>query len=175
MRSGGVEPIYWACTESGLMDIYNFPGVIYAMDGSNGSTGMEAGFYRHDTKGGGCCRVGGGAGGGSSGRAEFVAACLVLSDFPHPRPAHCGSHRLQKIHESGFELSGGGQGSPPSTFPRRGYTRSHHQGSPRKGESWPLHHVHQNQSPYWWVSQRKGRQMGRRRSRRCGQRTMGWS
>jgi len=39
------------------MDIYNFPGIIYATDGSKGSTGMGAGFYRHDTKGGGFCRV----------------------------------------------------------------------------------------------------------------------
>jgi len=44
MRSDGVEPIFWAGTESGLMDIYNFPGVIYATDGSKGSTGMRAGF-----------------------------------------------------------------------------------------------------------------------------------
>ena len=28
MRSEGVEPIYWAGTESGLMDIYNFPGYL---------------------------------------------------------------------------------------------------------------------------------------------------
>ena len=45
---------------------------------------MGAGFYRHDTKGGGCWRVGGGVGGGSSGRAEFAAACLDLEDsFTH--------------------------------------------------------------------------------------------
>ena len=62
------------------MEIYNFPGVIYATDGSKGSTGMEAGFYRHNTKGGGCCSVGGGVGGGSSGRAEFAAECLALED-----------------------------------------------------------------------------------------------
>jgi len=49
MRSDGVESIYWA----GLMDTYNFPGVIYAMDGSKGSIGMGAGFYQHDSKGGG--------------------------------------------------------------------------------------------------------------------------
>jgi len=78
MRSEGVEPIYRAGTESGLMDIYTFPGVIYATDGSKGSTGMGAGLYRHDTKGSGCCRVGGGVGGGSSGRAEFATACLAL-------------------------------------------------------------------------------------------------
>jgi len=30
MRSEGADPIYWAGTESGLMEIYNFPGVIYA-------------------------------------------------------------------------------------------------------------------------------------------------
>jgi len=46
MRSEGVEPMYWAGTESGLMEIYNFPGVIYATDGSKSSTGMGAGFYR---------------------------------------------------------------------------------------------------------------------------------
>ena len=32
MRSEGVELIYWADTESGLMEIYNFPGVIYAIE-----------------------------------------------------------------------------------------------------------------------------------------------
>jgi len=86
-RSEEVEPIYWAGTESGLMDIYNFPGVIYATDGSKGSIGMGAGFYRHDTKGGGCCSVGGGVGGGSSGRAEFAAACLALEDsLTHDQP-----------------------------------------------------------------------------------------
>jgi len=87
MRSEGVEPIYWAGMESGLMDIYNFPGVIYATDSLKGSTGIGAGFYRHDIKGCGCCRVGGGAGGGSSGRAEFAAACLALEDsLTHDQP-----------------------------------------------------------------------------------------
>jgi len=80
MRSDWVESIYWAGTESSPMDIHNFPGVIYVTDGSKGSTGMGAGFYRHDTKGGGCCRVGGGTSGGSSGRAEFAAAYLALED-----------------------------------------------------------------------------------------------
>jgi len=48
---------------------------------------MGAGFYRHDTKGGGCCRVGGGAGGGSSGRAKFAAASLALEDSrTHDQP-----------------------------------------------------------------------------------------
>jgi len=87
MRSDGVESTYWAGTKSGLMDIYNFPGVIYATDGSKGSTGMGAGFYRHDTKAGGCCRVGGGASGSSSGRAEFAAACLALENsVTHDQP-----------------------------------------------------------------------------------------
>jgi len=48
---------------------------------------MGAGFYQHDTKGGGCSRVGGGAGGGSSGRAEITAACLALEDsLTHDQP-----------------------------------------------------------------------------------------
>ena len=42
MRSNGVETIYWAGAESGLMDTYNFPGVIYTTDVSKGSTGMGA-------------------------------------------------------------------------------------------------------------------------------------
>jgi len=42
MCSDGVESIYWAGTESGLLDIYNFSGVIYATDGSKSSTGMGA-------------------------------------------------------------------------------------------------------------------------------------
>ena len=87
MRSDGVESIYWADTELGLMDIDNFPGVIYATDGSKGSTGIGAGFYQHDTKAGGCCRVGGGTGSGSSCRAEFAVACLALEDsLTHDQP-----------------------------------------------------------------------------------------
>jgi len=84
MCSDGVELIYWAGTESGFMDIHNFPGAICATDISKSSKGMGASFYRHDTKGGGCCRVGRGTGGGSSGRAEFAVACpgrLALEDF----------------------------------------------------------------------------------------------
>jgi len=80
MRSEGFEPIYWAGTESSLMDIYNFPGVIYAMDCFlqhwSGSR-----FLLSHTAGGGCCRVGGNVGGGWSGKAEFVAACLTHQDF----------------------------------------------------------------------------------------------
>ena len=87
MRADGVEEIYWSGTESGLMDILNFPGVVYATDGSKGSSGMGTGFYRHDTRGGGCWRVGGGPEGGSSGRAEFGAACLALEDsLTHSNP-----------------------------------------------------------------------------------------
>ena len=87
MRSDGVKSISWAGTESGLMDIYNFPGVIYATDGSKGSTRMGPGFYQHNTKGGDCCRVGGGTRGGLSGRAKFAAACLALEDsLTHDQP-----------------------------------------------------------------------------------------
>jgi len=88
MRSDGVESlIYWTGAESGLMDIYNFPGVIYATDASKGSTGIGAGFYPHNTKGGGCCRVGGGTAGSSSGRAKFAAAYLALEDSrTHDQP-----------------------------------------------------------------------------------------
>jgi len=67
------------------MDIHNFPGVIYATDGSKSSNGMGAGFYT--PKGGGFCRMGIGAGGGSSGMAEFDAVCLALEDsLTHDKP-----------------------------------------------------------------------------------------
>jgi len=87
MRLDGVESINWAGTESGLIDIYNFPGVIYATDKLKSSKGIGAGFYRYDTKGGGYCRVGRGTEGGSSGRTGFGAACLALEDsLTHNKP-----------------------------------------------------------------------------------------
>jgi len=121
------------------MDIYNFPGVIYATDGSKGSTGMGAGFYRHDTKGGGCCRVGGGVGGGSSGRAEFAAACLALEDsLTHDQPIAVltDSKGLMTVVSNWL-----GEGkdlllrhSPDGDILARII----------KGEYGPLHHVYQN-------------------------------
>ena len=33
VRLDGLESIYWPNTESGLIDIHNFPVVIYATDG----------------------------------------------------------------------------------------------------------------------------------------------
>jgi len=50
IRSDGVESIYWACTELGLMDIYNFIGVIYATDGSKSSKEMGHLRYRRIEK-----------------------------------------------------------------------------------------------------------------------------
>jgi len=52
MRTDGVENAYRPGTESGLIHIPHFPGVMYATDGSHSDKGMGAGFYHHDTKGG---------------------------------------------------------------------------------------------------------------------------
>ena len=83
MRSEGVQPIYWAGTESGLMDIYNFPGISMPRTVRKAVVEWEQVF----TGGSGCCRVRGGVGGSSSGRAEFAAACLALEDsFTHDQP-----------------------------------------------------------------------------------------
>jgi len=83
MRSEGVEPIYWAGTESGLMDIYNFPGISMPRTVRKAVVEWEQVF----TGGSGCCRVRGGVGGSLSGRAEFAAACLALEDsFTHDQP-----------------------------------------------------------------------------------------
>jgi len=87
MRTDGVEDAYWPGTESGLIGSPHFPGTICATYGLHSDKGMGAGFYHHDTKGGGCCKVGGGSERGSSGRAEFAAACLALEDsLSHSRP-----------------------------------------------------------------------------------------
>ena len=60
------------------MRILEFPGVIYATDGSKTNNGMGAGFYRHDTRQGGCCKIGRTEEGLSSNRPEYVAAWLAL-------------------------------------------------------------------------------------------------
>ena len=99
MQSDGVDLTYCAGTKSGLMDIYNLSWVIYVTDGSKGSTGIGAGFCRHDTKAGGCCRP------------ELRKLC-------HPRPNHCGLHRRQRVFKLGWE----GQGPSVLSFP--GYTPS---------------------------------------------------
>ena len=91
-RSNGVESIYWAGVESDLMDIYNFPGVIYAKDGSKGSTGMEASTHTIPKEA------------GASGWVEVPEAALPVGPnlwqqpgprrLYHPRPTYCGPYRL---------------------------------------------------------------------------------
>ena len=78
--SKGHEDTYWAGTEAGLLNIPDFKGIIYATDGSLSAEGMGAGFYRHDTRSGGCCRVGNSDEGGSSNRSEHAAAALALEN-----------------------------------------------------------------------------------------------
>ena len=78
--SEDLEEIHRAGTEVGLLGIYNFPGAVYATDGSNDKEFMGAGFYRLDENRGGCCQLGRGEEGNSSNRAELGAACLALED-----------------------------------------------------------------------------------------------
>jgi len=66
--------------KSGLLGIYNFPGAVYATDGSNDKGVMGAGYFKLDENRGGCCQLGRGEEGNSSNRAEFGAACLALED-----------------------------------------------------------------------------------------------
>jgi len=66
MRADVVESIYWAGTESGLMDVHSLagPGVICATDGLKSSKSSR-----------------------SSGRAEFGVACRALEDsLTHNKP-----------------------------------------------------------------------------------------
>ena len=65
------EKIHRSGTEAGLLGIYNFPGSVYATDGSNDRGVMGAGFFKLDEHRGGCCQLGRGEEGNSSNRAEL--------------------------------------------------------------------------------------------------------
>jgi len=78
--SEDLEVIQRAGTEAGLLGIYNFPGAVYATDGSNDKGVIGAGYYRLDENRGGCCQLGRGEEGNSSNRPELGAACLALED-----------------------------------------------------------------------------------------------
>jgi len=75
-----LEEIHRSATEAGLLGIYNFPGSVYATDGSNDNGVMGAGFFKLYEHRGGCCQLGRGEEGNSSNRAELGAACLALED-----------------------------------------------------------------------------------------------
>ena len=76
--SEDLEKIHRSSTGAGLLGIYNFPGSVYATDGSNDRGVMGAGFFKLDEHRGGCCQLGRGVEGNSSNRAELGAACLAL-------------------------------------------------------------------------------------------------
>ena len=75
-----LEIIHRSGTEARLLGIYNFPGAVYATDGSNDRGVMGAGFFLLNEHRGGCCQLGQGIEGNSSNRAELGAACLALED-----------------------------------------------------------------------------------------------
>ena len=77
---GKEEEIHRSGTEAGLLGIYNFPGSVYATDGSNDKGVMGAGFFKLNENRGGCCQLGRGEEGNSSNRAELGVACLALED-----------------------------------------------------------------------------------------------
>ena len=78
--SEDLKEIHRAGIEAGLLGICNFPGAVYATDGSNDKGVMGAGHYRLDENRGGRCKLGRGEEGNSSDRAELGAACLALED-----------------------------------------------------------------------------------------------
>jgi len=75
-----LEVIHRSGTEAGLLGIYNFPGAVYATDGSNDKGVIGAGYFKLDECRGGCCQLGRGEEGNSSNRAELGAACLALEN-----------------------------------------------------------------------------------------------
>ena len=66
-----LEEIHRSGTEAGLLGIYNFPGAVYATDGSNDKGVMGTGFFKMDEHRSGCCKLGRGEEGSSSNRAEL--------------------------------------------------------------------------------------------------------
>jgi len=75
-----LEVIHRSVAEAGLLGIYNFPGAVYATDGSNDKGVMGAGYFKLDEYRGGCCQLGRGEEGNSSNRVELGATCLALED-----------------------------------------------------------------------------------------------
>jgi len=75
-----LEEIHRSGTEARLLGIYNFPGSVYATDGSNDRGVMGAGSFKLDEHRGGCCQLGRGVEGNSWNRAELGAACLALEE-----------------------------------------------------------------------------------------------
>jgi len=53
-----LEEMHRSGTEAGLLGIYNFPGSVYATDGSNDRGVMGAGFFKLYAHRGGCCQRG---------------------------------------------------------------------------------------------------------------------
>ena len=78
LMSEDLEEIHRSGTEAGLLGIYNFPGSVYATDGSNDRGIMGAGFFKLDEHRGGYCQLGRGVEGNSSNRAELFLS-LALS------------------------------------------------------------------------------------------------
>jgi len=74
------EVIHKSGSEAGFLGIYNFPGAVYATDGSNDKGIMGAGYFRLDEHRGGCYQLGRGEEGNPPNRAEFGEACLALED-----------------------------------------------------------------------------------------------
>ena len=67
--SDDLEVIHRAGTEVGLLGVYNFPGAVYATDGSNDKGVMGVGYYRLHENRGGCCQLGRGEEGNTSRHA----------------------------------------------------------------------------------------------------------
>jgi len=78
--SEDLEEIHRACTEAGLLGIYNFPGAVYATYGSNDEGVMGAGYNKLDENRRGCCQLVKGEEGNSSNRGKLGGACLALEN-----------------------------------------------------------------------------------------------
>ena len=78
--TGLVHLIHRSFTKAGLVGIYNFPGAVYATDGSNDKRVMGAGFYRLDENRGGSYQLERGEEATPPTERNLGAACLALED-----------------------------------------------------------------------------------------------
>jgi len=108
-----LEVIHMSGSEAGLFGIYNFPGAVFATDGSNDKGTMGAGYFRLDEHRGGCCQLGRGEEGNSSNRAELGAACLELEDAKRTQDRKPVILLSDSLASSPPHKNGLGRGNPP--------------------------------------------------------------
>ena len=161
--SEDLEEIHRSGTEAGLLGIYNFPGSVYATDGSNDRGVMGAGFFKLDEHRGGCCQLGRGEEGNSSDRAELGAACLALEDSKRQQNSqNCNPPiGLSLLPLLLPKMDRRGEIPLYARKPGRRHYERHSTTPTRKNRPRSSHNFHQDKGSSWRPFERTSRQIGR--------------